>query len=533
MKTIILILITVYSFSLSAQKKSSDSKAPENWFNLSYEKNKIYGVGTERTYTEIKKGRRADTIIVCVLDGGVDQNHEDLKSIMWQNPGEIAGNGIDDDKNGYVDDIFGWNFIGGKNGESVQYDNLEFVRLLRPLAKKYADLNENTIPLTEAEDYAKYKKLDAELQMQLTNNQKTFDQIVNVKKIIDGMKEEIKVQFAIDSVRYSDFKKYKPSENYKKIYLVLSLGIRNETSWNELSTEINKGYEQKSAIIKYNLNLEYDSRSIVGDNYEDGTERFYGNADVKGPDASHGTHVAGIIAANRLNSIGILGVAAPVKIMAVRCVPAGDERDKDVANGIRYAVDNGAKIINMSFGKSYSYNKDLVDDAVRYAESKGVLLIHAAGNSHQNNDVKDNFPNDNLGKELDASNWIEVGAISWKRGKEMIAKFSNYGKNEVDVFAPGVDINSCKVDGGYIELSGTSMAAPVCAGVAALIWIYHPEFTPDQVKSIIETASDKSMIKKKVILPGEKKKKVKFGSLCKSGGVVDLYAAFQFADKKK
>jgi subtilisin family serine protease len=314
---------------------------------------------------------------------------------------------------------------------------------------------------------------------------------------------------------------------------VLSLGIRNETSWNELSTEINKGYEQISAIIKYNLNLEYDSRSIVGDNYEDGTERFYGNADVKGPDASHGTHVAGIIAANRLNSIGILGVAAPVKIMAVRCVPAGDERDKDVANGIRYAVDNGAKIINMSFGKSYSYNKDLVDDAVRYAESKGVLLIHAAGNSHQNNDVKDNFPNDNLGKELDASNWIEVGAISWKRGKEMIAKFSNYGKNEVDVFAPGVDINSCKVDGGYIELSGTSMAAPVCAGVAALIWIYHPEFTPDQVKSIIETASDKSMIKKKVILPGEKKKKVKFGSLCKSGGVVDLYAAFQFADKKK
>jgi subtilisin family serine protease len=215
--------------------------------------------------------------------------------------------------------------------------------------------------------------------------------------------------------------------------------------------------------------------------------------------------------------------------MAIRCVPAGDERDKDVANSIRYAVDNGATIINMSFGKSYSFNKAIVEEAVKYAESKGVLLVHAAGNDSKDNDNTENYPNDEYAGGGTASNWIEVGALNWKKGKESVAPFSNYGQTKVDVFAPGVDINSAKTNGGYIEESGTSMASPVTAGVAAMLKAYFPSLTPAQIKTIIETSTDKSLAKKKVVKPGEKKKKVKFGTLSKTGGMVDLYAAFKMA----
>ena len=151
--------------------------------------------------------------------------------------------------------------------------------------------------------------------------------------------------------------------------------------------------------LDYAYNPDYDSRKlIVKDNYADSNERFYGNNDVEGPDALHGTHVAGIVGAVVGNEIGSDGIARNVKLMSVRAVPDGDERDKDVANAIRYAVDNGATIINMSFGKGYSWDKKAVDEAVKYAAKHDVLLVHAAGNSGQNNDKTDNFPNDFIGK---------------------------------------------------------------------------------------------------------------------------------------
>jgi subtilisin family serine protease len=266
-------------------------------------------------------------------------------------------------------------------------------------------------------------------------------------------------------------------------------------------------------MLDYHLNTDYDPRSIVGDDYENQEEKYYGNADIKGPNAFHGTHVAGIIAAQRGNDIGIDGVSNAVKIMGIRVVPDGDERDKDVANGIIYAVDNGAKIINMSFGKSYGYNKTIVDKAVKYAESKGVLLVHAAGNDNKDNDKTNNFPNPRF---LDG-------------GKSSLAPFSNYGMKNVDVFAPGVDIYSCKPENGYANASGTSMASPVTAGVCAVLKSYFPALTPADIKRIVETSADKSLAKKKLIIPGEKKKKTKFTNLCRTGGVVDLYSAVQMA----
>ncbi len=528
MKKLLFLLAFAFSLPVFAQK-NAPAKAPENWFNLSYSTAKVHGVQTERTYTELLKGKTPDTVIVAVIDGGVDYAHEDLKDVMWRNPGEIPGNKIDDDKNGYVDDIYGWNFIGNANGENVQYDNLELVRLLRPLDKKFKGKSESTVGPSEKADFALYTKLKTDFDKQVAETQKTIDQLNNFKRVLSALERDIREQRKVDTVLYNDFVAYKPTDQFKKIYFVMKTIIKSEDDWTAVHAELRDGTKELQNRLDYNLNLDYDPRSIVGDNYANQDERYYGNPDIKGPDAGHGTHVAGIIAANRFNNVGVLGVATPVKIMGVRVVPNGDERDKDVANGIRYAVDNGAKIINMSFGKSYGYNKKIVDDAVKYAESKGVLLIHAAGNDDKDNDATDNFPNAFYEGGGTATNWIEVGAISWRDGKQLVAPFSNWGQTKVDVFAPGVDINSAKPDGGYVSQSGTSMASPVTAGVAAMLKAYYPNLTPAEIRSIIMQSSDKSMAKKKVIIPGEKKKKTKFSKLSVTGGIVDMYAAFQLA----
>lgn len=537
MKHTFLALSLVVAVALQAQKTPAPTKIPDNWFNLSYTNTGTRGVGSDRTYEELVKGRKADTVIVAVIDGGVDYMHEDLKAVMWVNRKEVAGNGIDDDKNGYIDDIHGWNFLGNRNGENVEFDQLELTRLLKPLLVKYKGKTDAEIAAADKAEYVRYLKMKAAFDKQTKEMKGALNYLEEVSALLAGMKKEIREQRKVDSVMYTDFQAYSPSsEKYAKFYAQLKSGpVQSQDSWVGFQNDIAKDYKQVYNIVNYNLNLDYDSRSIVGDNYADASERYYGNADVKGPDASHGTHVAGIIAAVRDNGIGIKGVCGTVKIMAIRCVPNGDERDKDVANSIRYAVDNGAKIINMSFGKAYSYNKSIVDEAVSYAQSKGVLLVHAAGNDNKNTDIENNFPNSAYESGSFAENWIEVGALSWKPGSLSVAPFSNYGHKRVDVFAPGVKLLSCKVDGGYVALSGTSMASPACAGVAAVLKAYFPQLTPQQLKSIIEESADHSLASKRVVLPGKQNKKhfnkVKFKKLSRTGGCVDLYAAFLMAEK--
>jgi subtilisin family serine protease len=544
MKKLFVFFAVAFSISLSAQKSTAPVKAPENWFNLSYANDHTHGVGTERTYADLTKGKKADTVIVCVLDAGVDYNHEDLKDVMWHNPKEIPGNGIDDDHNGYVDDIYGWNFLGNKSGENVAYDNLEMVRLLRPLNKRFKGLDANTVSPTEKADWDTYVALKAAYDKEYSESKTYLDNYKAYQGALKKLEKDIKKQQKVDTVLYKDFSAYTPGADFVKLYEIFKKIMPNEEEFTTFHKDLADGIKELSERIDYNLNLDYDPRSIIGDNYDDVNDRNYGNPDVKGPDAIHGTHVAGIIAANRFNNVGILGVATPVKIMAVRVVPNGDERDKDVANGIRYAVDNGAKIINMSFGKAYAYNKGAVDEAVKYAESKGVLLVHAAGNDNQDNDTHTDYPNDHYLSGGVATNWIEVGALNWKNGADLVASFSNYGQTQVDVFAPGVDIYSCKVDGGYLDESGTSMASPVCAGCCALLKVYYPNLTPAQIKDIIMQSSDKSMANSKINRPGGKKrwlrkkkgmkdKKVKFKTLSISGGMVDVYAAFKLAETIK
>ncbi|MBC8053473.1 MAG: S8 family serine peptidase [Sphingobacteriaceae bacterium] len=541
-------------------------KPKDNWQNLDMQRDGVMGISTEKAY-ELLKGKKSNTVIVAVIDGGVDEQHEDLKPIIWKNTAEIAGNNKDDDKNGYVDDIYGWNFIGSSLG-NVHHDNLEVVRLVRKLQDKYGSVV-NSTPLTpqERKEFGQYKRMVTDFMTKLDNARRGYESLSVIRKTTN----EIVSKLGTTNPTLKDFDKYKAANDLETRVLKVIKSEMKKQDYKAFKEDIDDTYKYYSSQINYHLNMDFDPRDSVKDNYTNAFERIYGNADIKGPDADHGTHVAGIIAAVRGNNVGINGVADNVRIMGVRTVPDGDERDKDVANAIRYAVDNGAKVINMSFGKGYSWNKAAVDSAVKYAASKDVLLVHAAGNDGKNTDKDVNFPNKIYGEILPkersmpdfltppamqgpqgpyarrvpnapridepedprfslpkAENWIEVGASSWKNNGDLVATFSNYGKKTVDVFAPGVHINSTMPDSKYKPLEGTSMASPVVAGLAALIRSYYPSLTAVQVKEIIVKSVTKVSQKVKVSEEGSSKK-VRLDEISVSGGVVNAYNAIQMA----
>lgn len=499
-----------------------------NWQNLDLKTDSVFGIGTEKAYKELLKGKKSTKVIVAVNDGGVESTHEDLKRIMWVNTKEIAKNGKDDDKNGYADDINGWNFIGGPNG-SVDHEALELTRLVRKNQIRFANTTDANVAEKDKKDYEAFKVQRSDLEAKLGEANGNLAGLNGFKAALDAVVKKI----GKTNPTAEDFANFKPVTNADaRIQEVLVDELKKGSFENFYNEQINEGVKYYKEQIDYNLNLSYDPRSIVGDDQNNDTEKFYGNNDVAGPDAMHGTHVAGIIAADRTNKLGIMGVADNVLIMAVRCTPNGDERDKDVANSIRYAVDNGAKVINMSFGKAYSQNKAVVNEAMIYAASKDVLIVQAAGNENQNIDVDNNFPNH---KDLDdktIASWITVGASGPKDDETLKASFSNYGKTQVDVFAPGVKIHSTVPDSKYKDLDGTSMASPVVAGLAALIRSYYPKLSAAQVKEIIVKSVTKvnhNIEYAKGEGPDAPKVSVPFADLSISGGIVNAYNALKLA----
>ncbi|MBI2721429.1 MAG: S8 family peptidase [Bacteroidetes bacterium] len=534
MKKIIVLAAVLCASYFNAQ---TTEKRPDNWFNLDPTIDKVNGVSAERAYKELLKDKKSTTVIVGVLDSGVDYNHEDLKDVMWTNPGEIAGNGIDDDKNGYIDDIHGWNFLGNKDGRNVECENLESTRLVRKLKPKYEGKTEADFSTKEEK---KELKLYLEAKEDWTQTKDKFEGSYNqVKFIYEGisaLNTKVKEQSKAEKVDVAVLEAFDATDKTDKQMKMIGLSMMKGgqgSNLDEINAGLKEGVDQLKPYVECGTNLDFDPRSIIGDDYNNPNDRNYGNPDCNGPNSFHGTHVAGIIGATRNNGIGMDGVAADVKIMAVRCVPNGDERDKDVANAIRYAVDNGATILNMSFGKKFSWDKKAVDDAVKYAESKGVLLMHAAGNDHVDIDVEIHYPCKKFENGKEASNFIDVGALSWKADEKIVAKFSNYGKKTVDIFSPGVDIYSTTPKNEYKDASGTSMATPVACGVAAVLKSYYPNLTPQQIKTILIKSSLKTYKEKKVIKPGTKDELVKFETLGKNGGMVNLYEALKIADKYK
>lgn len=533
--TFIGILLLSFS-SVFAQHKgvpSIDSldKNYLNWFNLSPVADKQQGASVYRAYNDLLKSKTpARKVIVAVIDGGVDINHPDLQGKIWVNSREIAGNKIDDDMNGYVDDVNGWNFIGNAKGENILYENMEYVRLYRALRPKFGKVTDaSKVAAADQESYNLYLKCSEKYTAEYTKYSSR-------KKNIDEFDADLKPK---ENIIKNHLKK--ETITIKDLESITSASPTVESARDYLIPIYKKGFSRKeldeyidylNGYVNYYLNLDLDSRKIISDNIDDITDNKYGNPDVKGPRSFHGTFVSGIIAANAHNGIGIDGIASNVEIMAIRVVPDGDERDKDVALAIRYAVDNGANIINMSFGKNYATHKQFVDDAVKYAEDHNVLLIHASGNEGADLDTFIHYPTNKLSNGTITQNWVTIGASSKETGKKMCGKFSNYGAKTVDMFAPGVDIISLYPENSYEMGDGTSYACPVVVGVAALVWSYYPQLTAVELKNVLMNSVSKYP-KMKVYRPdisSDKQKKVKFGTLSVTGGIVNAYAALLNAE---
>ena len=542
---IISVLIFAVSFSAIGQQTGGLAK---DWFLRDPGQDSLQGISVERTYSTLLQHEPSRSVIVAVIDSGIDIDHEDLKSVIWLNEDEIAGNGIDDDKNGYIDDLHGWNFIGGKEG-NVSTDNLEITREYARLKKKFEGVDENKISKKQKKEYAQFLKIKDQFEKRKAKDTRQYELFsqqydlyknlqANIRTSADTLKLLLKVD-VLTLPMLDQFQTTEPDLLFAKGLLtnVLKKAEPDGTLENFLAElEENITYSKSAVdhyrtIVEYSYNENFDSRKIVGDDYSNIYQRDYGNNDVEGPDPMHGTHVAGIIAADRKNNLGIKGIADNVKIMSIRAVPNGDERDKDVANAILYAVNNGAKIINMSFGKSYSPQKEAVDKAVKYAEQKNVLLIHAAGNDGDDIDVEKNFPTRYYLDGKEAKNWIEIGASAWGSDENFVGSFSNYGKKSVDLFAPGVEIYSTTPNNTYQDLQGTSMASPCTAGVAAILMSYFPEFTPQQIKDILRKSTRK-FDGLEVQRPGGSGK-VKFDQLSSTGGLVNTYEAVKLAQSLK
>jgi subtilisin family serine protease len=517
---------------LAAQEAPQDATSvepPQNWWQLDPTANRVNGISLDRAYRELLAGKQPRrTVVVAIIDSGVDISHPDLAANVWTNPREVAGNGRDDDNNGYVDDIHGWDFIGGKDGRDVDHDTYESVRIYARLRARFpGTVNPESLSPADRRDYQLFTEVRTKLEAdradaaQQLNNVKQY--ATAMQRIVDILKQATNGDsLTVERVRGLQSIRGDVQQAREMFLRLAADGITPAV--------IAEARDDLEGRLEYGLNPNFNPRSIVGDDSTNISERGYGNNEVTGPDATHGTHVAGIIGAVRGNGQGLDGVASAVKLMVLRAVPDGDERDKDIANAIRYAVDNGALVINMSFGKAYSPQKDAVDAAVRYAESKGVLLVHASGNEGANVDTSPSFPVRTFLAGGTAPNWIEVGA-SAPSADSLAASFSNYSRTRVDVFAPGVSIWSTVTKGGYERLQGTSMASPVVTGVAALLLAYYPSLTPAQVKDIIMQSATK-FPNQSVVRPGEGGGRVPFAELSVSGGVVNVYSALRMAEQR-
>lgn len=487
--------------SLSAQ--ATDSLTLKNWYHQNYEKTGVYGVGTNDAIEFLKsKGIKPSSIVVGVIDSGVQIDHPDLKKNIWVNPKEKPNNKKDDDGNGYIDDIHGWDFIGGKDGKDVDHDTMEATRVVAKYEKMFESANKST---NEAnikkypKEYQEYLRAKLVYDVKLKEAQKGMDNISSNQEQISQVVSTLRDALGNNTITVENAQKL-ANPNLKSYVMMLasdsSVSGKTVDEFEKIALEQFK--EQAKYYgdqLKYMLNKDYDPRAIIGDNYSDLKQKNYGNNEVEGPDALHGTHVSGIIAAERNNNIGMDGIAGDVaKILVVRAVPDGDERDKDIANAIYYAVDNGAKVINMSFGKGFSPDKERVWEAMKYAEKKDVLMVHAAGNDNKNVDITFNYPTNFKDGENTSfvNNWITVGA-STRYNDNLKASFSNYGQR-VDIFAPGLEIYSTVTKSGYKFLQGTSMASPVVAGCAALLWAYFPSLTAAEVKDILLKTANKSNV---------------------------------------
>ncbi len=510
--------------TIPAKKGTMTKEEIQKWPHADITTDSIPGMSLAKAY-QFVADKKATTVIVAVIDSGIDIEHEDLKDNVWTNSDEIAGNGKDDDNNGYIDDIHGWNFLGGEG--TATPEQLEITRIYEKLNAKYANKTAEQISEKEKEEYAYYQKVKKDFEKRIAEATGNYDYYQKTIKYLTTANEEAIKKLGKEDYTIADLNTLEEAERSP----ILMQIIGNGGTVAEVKKQLDGGLKYYGSQVNTMYNLDFNGRT-TGDNAYDIKDVPYGNAFTIGSidDEMHGTHVSGITLATRNNGKGMNGVAKNVKLMTVRTVPDGDEYDKDVALAIRYAADNGAKVINMSFGKSYSPNPEWVHEAFKYAASKDVLLVHAAGNDGKNIDKSDNFPTDAPNKVNEiTNNIITVGAMTRQYDENLVATFSNYGKLNVDIFAPGLEIYSTIPKNEYKSIQGTSMAAPEVAGVAALVRSYYPQLSASQVKHILMNSGTK--VDFDVLLPKGEGKKVPFSDLSVSGRVLNAYNALKMADE--
>ena len=497
-----------YITSSNQEIKSSLSKIDKkNWHNLDIEKDSVPGTSVERAYNELLNELKGKKVIVAVIDTGLDIDHRSLSENIWINKDEKL-NGKDDDNNGYIDDINGWNYLGSSYNETR-----DMTRILR----------DNKI------NNRKYNLVEEEIQKEIKNSNEQLNILNYYIQILDESKELLSDYLDNDNFSIQDVNNIEtvdPKLNRaKNIY-------KDFDFYGYTKEYLNEGIDQFNDFINYHFNVEFNGRTTNDDIY-DINDRNYGDNNINNTkeSESHSTHVSGIISGNRKIEDGNKGINNLAEIMVLRAVPNGDEYDKDVALAIRYAVDNGAKIINGSFGKYFSSNPEWVIDAIRYASDNDVLFIAGAGNESKDLDSlsNDNYPNDQYFNKAEFSDtFIKVGASSINLDENFTAYFSNYGKINVDIFAPGVDIYSSMPNNKYKFQDGTSMASPVVAGIASLIMSYFPRLSAKKVKEIIlESGID---IDLEIGNLGDKKN---FNEYSKSGKLINAYNALILAPKSR
>lgn len=519
------------SNSLTLKTEKVEDVQLKVWSATDLATDTIPGMSVDKAYAELIPNLKGINVIVAVIDSGIDIEHEDLKNVIWINRGEIPNNGIDDDKNGFIDDVHGWNFLGDIVGE-----NLEFTRIVRRYDGKFNGKDVAEISEVDMETFVLYQKAKAEQNKNYDETEENRDRYTQMLKQVTDANNQISKKLGKEDYTAEELAAIiDPDDDEQKNIAVLTQMLSYGGSIPEFMVRLNGGIDYYDGRMKNHFNMDTDFRGVLNDNPYDITDTSYGNNDVDGPnpkkeDALHGTHVAGIIAAERGNGIGMDGVAQNVEIMVVRAVPDGDEYDKDVALAIRYAVDNGAKVINTSFGKGYSQNPEWVWDAIKYAGKKDVLIVNAAGNDGVDLDITTSYPNDQNGTGAEMSdNFITIGALNYKYGKEMVATFSNYGATSVDLFSPGVKIWSTTPLDTYEYLQGTSMASPNVAGVAAMIRSYYPKLSAKQVKQVLMDSGLHTSTP--VIVGGEESNIQPFDAISKSGNTANLYNALIMASK--
>jgi len=529
--SLLLILFCAIGFSQNTQ-----TTVPRDWHMLDFQQDHIYGISVDKAYQDLLKNKKSTPVVVAIIDSGIDTLHEDLKPVLWHNPLE-KNNGLDNDKDGYVGDFFGWNFIGSKDpNKNVTKDTEEYTRVYFKNKDRFSAItSEDQLSKKDKPLYREWLRSKKSV-LGATREQMSVNRYVSMQKMLSEYNPLFQKELNKPVYTITDLKDYKTTDEQKLIsqrtYIYLFSNTKTDTTNVLLNNKFTHLIDSLKVLVKLPETKPLNYRdSIVGDNYADFSDRNYGNNNVEGGDHRHGTHVAGIIGAARNNAVGMNGIADNVKIMMIRAVPDGDEHDKDIALAIRYAVDHGAKVINMSFGKAFSPEQKWVEDAFKYAAKKDVLIVKAAGNDSKDIDTEPSYPTTRYlkGKKL-MPNVLTIGA-SGPLMTSLIAPFSNYGKTMVDVFAPGVRVYSTVPgDKTYAAMSGTSMASPVTAGLAALLKSYFPNLTAVQLKKVIEESVTK--ISDPVRKPGTSLM-VPMTDLCHSGGIINAYNAIKLAETIK